>query len=293
MVQHRILTKKDMDAAQRVYEICFPNDEEAFINYYFQKRTKPNWILGAFDGERLIGTVHMLPQTARFFGVDKSVCLVVGVATLPEERGKGVAQSMLNAAFEVMRERGFCLTILKAATEELERFYEKFGFKAFAHRDVYDLTLSDFSGVEDIETHKPSAAELLKLYTAYAEGFNGMRVRTLKDMELLLEELTTYESDVLCGGGAYAICYFENGQAHTLELAGDKPLQLLKALSKKYGHIHAAVCANAPLISGKAFTYETFNLYKVLNENTLFTGFSAGVRDRFKQKEAFYSMEMY
>jgi len=293
MAKLRILIKKDMDAAQHVYKICFPNDEEAFVSYYFQKRTKPNWILGAFEGERLIGTVHMLPQTARFFGVDKSVGLVVGVATLPDERGKGIAGSMLNAAFSVMRERGFCLTVLKAATEELERFYEKFGYDSFARRDVYDLTLSDLSCVEDVATHTPTASELLQIYTAYAADFNGMRMRTKRDMELLLEELTTYESDVLCSGGAYAICYFEEGEAHTLELAGKKPLPLLKALSKKYGRIHAAVCANVPLIDGKAFTRETFNLYKVLDENALFAGLSSDARARFAKKEAFYSMEIY
>jgi predicted acetyltransferase len=293
MAKLRILTKKDMDAAKRVYEICFPSDEEAFISYYFQKRTKPDWILGAFEGERLIGTVHMLPQTARFFGVDKSVCLVVGVATLPDERGKGVAGSMLNAAFAIMRERGFSLTVLKAATEDLQHYYEKFGYAAFARRDVYDLTLSDLLGVEDVATHTPSAAELLHIYTAYASGYNGMRVRTKRDMELLLEELTTYESDVLCGGGAYAICYFEEGEAHTLELAGEKPLPLLKALSKKYGRVHAAVCANVPLIDGKTFVRETFNLYKVLDENALFAGLGPDARTRFAQKESFYSMEMY
>ncbi len=293
MAELRILTKKDMDAARRIYTICFPNDEEAFVNYYFQKRTRPNWILGAFEGESLIGTVHMLPQTARFFGTEKSVCLIAGVATLPGERGKGVAGSMLNAAFTIMRERGFCLTLLKPATEALAKYYEKFGYAVFARRDVYDLTLSDFSGVADIETHMPSAAELLQLYIAYAAGFNGMRTRTKQDMKLLLEELTTYESGVFCGGGAYAICFFEEGEAHTLELAGEMPLPLLKALGKKYGRVHAAVCANAPLISGKTFVRETFNLYKVLDENALFAGLSPDARARFAEKEAFYSMEMY
>ncbi|HMM32546.1 MAG TPA: GNAT family N-acetyltransferase [Clostridia bacterium] len=289
----RVLTKEDMKAARFVWETCFPDDEAAFVDYYFKKRTHPEWIMGAFEGERLIGTVHMLPQTARFFGLERHGCFVAGVATLPEERGRGIAESMLAAAFSTMLERGFSHTTLKPFSEKLARYYERFGYEPFACRDEYELSLSDFSDVKDVSVHVPDASELLSIYTAFAARYNGMRVRQEADLSLLIEELSTYESALLSDGKAYAACYLKDGAAHAFELAGEHPAPLLKALCKRYGTVHAAVSAGTPLLQGKTPSCEPFNMLKVLDETAFLQGLPVSVAQLLEQKETNYSFEVY
>lgn len=293
MTVTRVLTERDMEAARFVWETCFPDDEAAFIDYYFKKRTRPEWIMGAFEGERLIGTVHMLPQTARFFGLEKPGCFVAGVATLPEERGRGVAENMLEAAFTAMLERGFSYTTLKPFSEKLARYYERFGYETFAYRDEYVLSINDFSGVEDVSVHEPDACELLAIYTAFAARYNGMRVRSAADFLLLIDELSTYDSALLSNGKAYAACYLKDGAAHAFELAGEHTQPLLKALCKQYGTVHAAVSAGTPLLEGKGFSREPFNMLKVLDEKAFLQGLPVSVSELLGQKTANYSFEVY
>ncbi|MEN6471717.1 MAG: GNAT family N-acetyltransferase [Clostridiaceae bacterium] len=293
MTRLSVLNASDMPAARRVWEACFPDDESAFIDYYFQKRTRPEWILGAFSGEKLIGTVHMLPHTVTFFGVEKSVGFVAGVATLPEERGRGVAGNMLNASFEIMRERGFSATMLKPFSQGLARYYEGFGYKPFAHVDVYELTLNGLSGVAPAQTHAPGAGELLKIYNAFAAGLSGMRVRAQKEMELLLEELTTYESALLCDGISYAACDIGGGGAHAFELAGENPLPLLRALCEKYGRVRTHMRAGQTLVPRKSFTREVFNMLKVLDDRAFAAGLPKSVETLFARDAAVFSLEMY
>lgn len=293
MTRLSVLNASDMPAARRVWEVCFPDDEPAFLDFYFQKRTRPEWILGAFSGEKLIGTVHMLPHAVRFFGVEKSVGFVAGVATMPEERGRGVAGDMLNASFKIMRERGFSATMLKPFTQDLARYYERFGYRPFAHADVYELTLNELSAVEHAQTHAPSAGELLQIYNAFAANLNGMRVRKQKEMELLLEELTTYESALLCDGISYAACYIGDEGARAFELAGENPLPLLKALCEKNGRVRAHVRAGQNLVPGKGFAREVFNMLKVLDREAFAAKLPKGVETLFARDTAVFSLEMY
>ncbi len=292
-METRVLTPKEYAQARRVWEICFPDDEKEFVAYYFQKRTRPEWVLGAFDGERLIGTVHMLPQTAHFCGVEKRVGFVAGVAALPEERGKGVAGKLMRDAFDVMRECGFSVTILKPFSLELERYYTRFGYAPFVYRDEYKLTAADFSSVPEAETHRPDAAELLRIYRAFSSGLSGMRVRGEGEFALLLEELETYPSDIVSDGGAYAMCYLGEDTARVFELAGEDAAPLLKVLCKKYGRVEAALPVGRHLLTGKTFERNSFDMIKLLDERAFLSGLPMRLEELLAQKDASFSFESY
>lgn len=293
MTQLRILNASNMPAARRVWEICFPNDEAPFVAYYFERRTRPEWILGAFEGSDLIGTVHMLPHTARFFGEERRVGFSAGVATLPAFRARGVAGEMIEASFSILRERGFSLAMLKPFSQSLARFYERFGYRPYACTDTYRFTTDDLQDVDDVTVYTPDATELLSVYRAFAAPYNGVRVRTVGGMALLLEEVETYGGEVLLGGGAYAACYRGEGGAHAFELAGKSPLPLLKALAQKYGAVHASLPAGENLVADKAFVREVFNMVRLLDEDAFFKGMQTDTKTRFYENEAAFSLEMY
>jgi ribosomal protein S18 acetylase RimI-like enzyme len=83
-------------------------------------------VLGAFDGERLIGTVTLLldlppnqPHRAE----------IAKMMTRISHRGRGVAPALMGAAERIATERGRTLLVLDTAVEDgASRLYEALGF---------------------------------------------------------------------------------------------------------------------------------------------------------------------
>lgn len=87
------------------------------------------YALGHLDGEPA-GTGASLP-------IGK-VSDVVGIATLPEKRGRGVAQVVTTVLLEHLFARGVDTVFLDAEDERAIRLYEKLGFETLGDRVVYE-----------------------------------------------------------------------------------------------------------------------------------------------------------
>ena len=99
---------------------------------------------GAFEGERLVGTVALefsaKPKT-------KHKALVVGMYVLPPSRGKGSARALLQAATQFCTERGGIRTVQLEVTEgntPAVTLYESLGFTAFGVEPMAVLTPTGF-----------------------------------------------------------------------------------------------------------------------------------------------------
>lgn len=87
------------------------------------------YALGHLDGEPA-GTGASLPIG--------QVADVVGIATLPEKRGRGVAQVVTSALLEHLFTRGVETVFLDAEDERAHRLYEKLGFETIGDRVVFE-----------------------------------------------------------------------------------------------------------------------------------------------------------
>ena len=141
----RIIKQSEYDDAKRVWRLCFPDDSDEFIDYYFARRTSPELILGAFSrcGE-LIGTLHLLPREISFLGHPKRICFVAGVGTVPSMRHKGIASAMFEAAYPLMKKRGFCASILQPFNVG---FYERLGYEPFVYAGIGEINTACLLGV--------------------------------------------------------------------------------------------------------------------------------------------------
>lgn len=109
-------------------------EPEAAFNERFASRVEgpDRFVLGAFDGEALVGTVgfyrHDGPKLAHKGGI-------WGMYVAPEARGRGVGRALLDAA--VARVAATCPGVawlqLGVATENgpAQRLYERAGFRTF------------------------------------------------------------------------------------------------------------------------------------------------------------------
>ena len=99
---------------------------------------------GAFEGERLVGTVALefsaKPKT-------KHKALVVGMYVLPSSRGKGSARALLQAATQFCTDRGGIRAVQLEVTEgntPAVTLYESLGFTAFGVEPMAVLTSTGF-----------------------------------------------------------------------------------------------------------------------------------------------------
>jgi ribosomal protein S18 acetylase RimI-like enzyme len=84
-------------------------------------------VLGAFDGEQLIGTVTLLLQ---FPPNQPHRAEIAKMMTRISHRGRGVATALMRAAERIAAERGRTLLVLDTAVEDgASGLYERLGFQ--------------------------------------------------------------------------------------------------------------------------------------------------------------------
>jgi hypothetical protein len=78
-------------------------------------------IIGAFDGDRLVGSARYHIMRQWWHGRSMPMAGVAGVKVAPEERGRGVGTAMMAALLEQIGERGFPVSVLFPTTAPLYR----------------------------------------------------------------------------------------------------------------------------------------------------------------------------
>ncbi len=87
--------------------------------------TDPEWTHCAFDNDRMVGTMGVIPFTLQMNGRAMSAGGVTGVGTLPELRRRGVLRQVMTSGLELMRDRGQSIAILWAS---MGAIYQRFGY---------------------------------------------------------------------------------------------------------------------------------------------------------------------
>lgn len=120
-----------------LWERCFGDAAEE-IDPFVMHRYAPSHAELERDAEgRIVGMLHLVP-----FG---ETVYVFAVATHPDHRRRGIAGRLLERALVRARAEGFRFAALIPASEELRRYYARFGFEerrlpvTFRTRDGYDL----------------------------------------------------------------------------------------------------------------------------------------------------------
>lgn len=84
----RLLTNADKPLAKALWRETF-SDSDAFVDWFFANRYRPEWSVGLFEGEKLITAIHGTPMELSLGGGSCRALMTSGVATVPAERGRG------------------------------------------------------------------------------------------------------------------------------------------------------------------------------------------------------------
>ena len=193
----RITNEKEYESTKALWLECFEEDDRAFVDLYYAKRSRPEYVLAAFeDGSgEAVSMLHMIPVKMRFCGRAASVCLIAGVCTKPDRRRRGICAKLMYEAFGIMRGRGFEAAVLQPFDTA---FYERFGFRTFIVRQKVTLEARAFEKLrKPAELIEARPEHLASLDSDYTGRFDGCTVRDAKYFSYFIEEYSrTLSTDV-------------------------------------------------------------------------------------------------
>lgn len=133
MEQIRYLAEAERGLTRPLYEECFPEDSDSFVDYYYREKTRDNRILvmegpgsaGAEAGAGIQVMLHLNPFLFRFGRAEQQLNYIVAVATAPKARKQGRMFRVMEKALQDMAAQGQPFTFLIPANP---RVYASSGF---------------------------------------------------------------------------------------------------------------------------------------------------------------------
>lgn len=194
----RIAEHDDYDRIKMMWSCCF-DDSAAFIDWYFDNIYLPENTLCVWEKGTLVSSMQVLPRQLFVRGAFQPTGYVVGVMTLPQYRERGYAGHLLQAAVDLMNQRGLLLSVLVSDVDP--RFYQKFGWEP-THNIME--TAMDTASAAALPLRPAQTAEIPLLQSFYERYCsNGRHGYFFRDSGIWRNILADLELD---GGKAYLIC---------------------------------------------------------------------------------------
>lgn len=141
-----------------LWRICFPEDSEEFISFYFDRKYKKENTLVIRQDEKIVSALQILPYKMTFYDREIDTSYISGACTHPSLQSKGLMTQLLSDSFEEMRLRGISLTTLIPASERLFNYYRKTGYATVFDYSKEIYPVSSFLG-KNLTTSKYSVIE--------------------------------------------------------------------------------------------------------------------------------------
>ena len=151
----RYLKDNEKGRSEVLYRAAFPEDKDAFVNYYYSYVTKNNKILVLEQEEEIASMLHLNPYRLSVNGTVCDAYYYVAVATRADCRHQGMMRKLLHKSLNDIYEEGHPFTYLMPANKAI---YEPFDFRIVYQQKKVELSLAPDSANEKM-------AELFDVYT--------------------------------------------------------------------------------------------------------------------------------
>ncbi len=151
----RYLLDNEKGKSEALYRAAFPEDKDAFVEYYYSYVTRDNKIL-VLEQEGVISSMlHLNPYRLSVNGVPVDAYYYVAVATKAECRHQGMMRKLLVKSLNDIHNEGHPFTYLMPANRAI---YEPFDFRIVYQQRKVELPLEP-------ELANKKMAELFDVYT--------------------------------------------------------------------------------------------------------------------------------
>lgn len=151
----RYLADSEKRRSEELYRAAFPEDKEAFVNYYYSYVTRDNLILVLEQEDEICSMLHLNPYRLSVQGTEVDAYYYVAVATKEDCRHQGMMRKLLHRSLHDIYVKGHPFTYLMPANKAI---YEPFDF-----RIVYQQKKVELPGNPESANEKMS--ELFDVYT--------------------------------------------------------------------------------------------------------------------------------
>lgn len=130
-MQFRRATEADRKSIEALWAYCFEKPDEPFFQWYFSRVCQMDDVVVAEENQHIAADLHLRPYTLNLRGNSMPVDYMVGVATHPAARGRGIASKLLKNAFRISRSRGKSAVILMPSDAS---FYMPLGYSFYVQQ---------------------------------------------------------------------------------------------------------------------------------------------------------------
>lgn len=186
-----MLLSQSLRDARILWELCFPLDDAAFLDFYFARVARAADTFLSYDRDyRPIAHIGILRYAyAPRLGGHYQLAYISGACTHPRARGQGVMAELMRRVYASEQARGTDALILIPADEQLRRYYRQhFDFTDTA--PLYELEETQLDRYPALErpVTAPNAASLLTDYGATPEGIRYSKPQA----EAIIDEYHLY-----------------------------------------------------------------------------------------------------
>ena len=135
----RYLLDNEKGRSEALYREAFPEDKEAFVNYYYSYVTKDNKILVLEQDEKICSMLHLNPYRLSVNGTAVDAYYYVAVATKENCRHQGMMRKLLTKSLKDIYGEGHPFTYLMPANRAI---YEPFDFRIVYQQKKVELPMN-------------------------------------------------------------------------------------------------------------------------------------------------------
>lgn len=196
------------DEVRALWEICFPEDSSAYVDWVMAQKFAPERARGLVENGRLVSALHLLPLALSLRAKALAFPFVSGAGTLPEFRGGGRMNRLLDGLFSELHESGGSAVGLYPFSYG---FYRASGFESMNRLCEGELpaALIERESARWLKPEgqmgAPEPSAMLEAFSAMAKRFP---VHTIRDEAWCASRLSEWKSD-----GGSAVGYVRAGVA--------------------------------------------------------------------------------
>ena len=143
-----MIFKDSQDFVDLFFSRVYKSENTLVVKASYDSQTKDG------EKERIIAALQMIPYQIKCGDNILPAAYICGVCTHPAERNKGIMKALMTEAMEVMRSRGYVVSLVIPAEPWLFDFYRKFGFTLPVNERISQYSLLSREELQSVSFHE-------------------------------------------------------------------------------------------------------------------------------------------
>lgn len=233
----RYAKEDELDSIKNIWNYCF-DDEEGFVNYYFNNKYKSYNTVVAFENEKIISSLQLNNYKINLNNKTYDTSYIVGVSTFPEGRGRGFMKEIMSFSLNELYKKNHLISILMPIDF---RLYEKFGYTNCYDILEYEINTNDIDNFrisgKFYEANEENINELIDIQNEFLRKNNGNILRDEYYYKNFLEEVKSENGYIYINDGeGYLVYFINNNEMFVREIYYKNIVSLKSMLGFIYNH---------------------------------------------------------